>query len=263
MKSGISSHRSLHLWISSVAVLMALLCSRAETALAQSPSEIFNRANTSYKASRFREAADDYEKLLAQHYHAAAVYFNLGNCYYRMDSVSKCILNYERALKLAPSDEDIQYNLKLAKLKSVDAVQPVPQPALFRWWNNFVKSASYEGWGIYALISLWASLIAVAIYLFLARRRLISMLALLLMFCSLAFLALAIQQHQQYAQSNVAVVMVRSAFVKSAPDAGAGNLFMIHEGTTVQLLDNVGEWNKIRLDDGKVGWIGKDIFERI
>lgn len=89
------------------------------------------------------------------------------------------------------------------------------------------------------------------------------MLALLLMFCSLAFLALAIQQHQQYAQSNVAVVMVRSAFVKSAPDAGAGNLFMIHEGTTVQLLDNVGEWNKIRLDDGKVGWIGKDIFERI
>lgn len=263
MKSGIDRNNSRYFIARSVALLAVIVFCSTAVMLAQSPSEIFSRANESYKANQFRAAADDYEKLLSQHYQYAEIYFNLGNCYFKMDSVGKSILNYERGLRQAPDDEDISYNLRLAKMKSVDAIQPVPQPAFITWWTGFVKSGSAERWGVYALISIWMSLFMVAVYLFFARRKLVSRFAVLLLCLSFAFLSLAVYQHQQHTKSVLAVVMVQSAFVKSAPDTGAGNLFMIHQGTAVQLLDQVGDWNKIRLEDGKIGWLRNENFERI
>ena len=263
MKSVINRQVISYFAMRMVAMLVVILFFCSAVIRAQSPSEFFNRANESYKANQFRAAADDYEKLLSQQYQYAEVYFNLGNCYYKMDSVGKSILNYERGLRLAPEDEDIKYNLRLAKLKSVDAIQPVPQPAFFTWWSGFVNSNSAERWGVYALISIWLSLFIVAVYLFFVKSKLIRTFTAWLLCCSFACLALALHQRQQHAKSVSAVVMVRSAFVKSAPDAGAGNLFMIHEGTAIQLLDHVGDWNKIRLEDGKIGWLGNENFEKI
>ncbi|HYV91812.1 MAG TPA: tetratricopeptide repeat protein [Chitinophagales bacterium] len=261
MKSGVrkkSIHRS---FLTALAFALVFCCSVA--GYSQSATELYNQANQFYKAKQFSQAINDYEKLVEQGYKSAEVYYNLGNCYYKLDSVGKCILNYERALKLSPNDEDILHNLKLAQLKAVDNIQSVPQLAIVTWWNNFVTFNSSMGWGILALIFIWISILVFAVSFLFARRRIFNVIALLFLFVSFSSLALAFHQHQQEENSDAAIVMSYSSYIKSAPDAGASDLFMVHEGTRIQILDQVGEWNKIRLADGKVGWIEKGNFEKI
>lgn len=258
VRKGISGHR-----FAALAFSFVLVCSFWLAADAQSSVELYNRANKFYSSKQFQDAAADYEQLLSQGYRNAEIYYNLGNCYYKMDSIGKCILNYERALKLSPKDEDILHNLKLARLKPIDNIQPVPQLAIVTWWNDFVSFNSSKGWGIFAMIAVWLFILFFTMFFFLSRRRVFNIVALLFLFVSFTSLALAVHQRQQEGKSDEAIVMVSSSYIKSAPDASASDLFMIHEGTRLQILDQVGEWNKIRLADGKIGWMEKEGFERI
>jgi SH3-like domain-containing protein len=114
-----------------------------------------------------------------------------------------------------------------------------------------------------AVALLWLALLSVAIAILFGRRRAFSVLALLFLAFSLSSFALAATRKQQEGNSSAAIVTVSSSYVKSAPDENAHDLFMIHEGSRIRLLDKVGEWNKIRLEDGKVGWMEKAKFERI
>jgi tetratricopeptide (TPR) repeat protein len=230
---------------------------------AQSPAELYQQANQQYRQKQYASAAASYEKILSEGYKNAATYYNLGNCYYKLDSTGKSILNFERALKLAPDDEDVAYNLRLARSRAVDDSQPVPQLAIVTWWNNFRNANSSGQWALVSLGFIWAALIAFAMALFLGSRKVFNTVGLLLVFCSVSSLLFAAGQRSREQDANNAIVMVSSSYVKSAPDAGSGDLFMVHEGTRLQILDQVGEWNKIRLADGKVGWIEKQNFERI
>ena len=172
-------------------------------------------------------------------------------------------MNYERAQNLSPDDEDIQHNLKLVNLLTMDKIQPVPQLGLVKGWNNFVSSQSSKGWGMLAVIFIWLSLLAFAVYLFIWRRRFVSSLGVFLLLLSFAAFFLAIEQTNAEQNPDSAILMTTNAFVKSAPDANGNDLFMIHEGIKFRLLDNVGDWEKIRLADGKVGWVEKGTFEKI
>src|SRR6185295_1265031 len=222
---------------------IALLIGSSLGAFSQSPAETYNHANQLYKSKQFREAADDYEKLISQGYRNEEVYYNLGNCYFKMDSVGKCILNYERAQKLSPKDEDIGYNLKLARMKAVDNIQPVPQLAVITTWNDFLSFQTSNGWSVVAVIFVWLSVLTFTVSLFFRRRKILNVIALLLFLVSCSSFAIAFHQQQEEKKSDSAIVMVSSFYVKSAPDAGASDIFMIHEGAHLQLLDQVGEWN--------------------
>lgn len=263
MKSGVRKKSVDQLWLRAIVFAFAIVCCVSFAVHAQSAKELYRQAGESYNAKQFPEAANKYEQLLSQGYKNAEVYYNLGSCYYKMDSVGKCILNYERALKLSPKDEDILYNLKLARLKSADNIRPMLQPAIFTWWSNFTSFNSSNGWGIFAVVSIWLCILIFAASFLLGRRRIFSIFILLFLFLSFGSLALAIQEQKKQRRSDAAIVIVSSAYVKSAPDAGASDLFMIHEGTRLQILDQVGEWNKVRLEDGKVGWMIEDNFEMI
>lgn len=232
-------------------------------AYAQSPTELYTSANAAYKAGQYDQAASGYEKVLTHGYKSPEVYYNLGNCYYKLNNLGKAILNYERAQNLAPDDEDIQHNLKLANLLTIDKIQPVPQLGLVKGWNNFVCSQSSKGWGMFSVIFIWLSLLAFAIYLFMGSRRIFSTLGILLLLLSVGAFFLAVEQTSTERNPDSAILMVTNAFVKSAPDANGNDLFMIHEGVKLRLLDQVGSWEKIRLADGKVGWVEKSTFEKI
>src|SRR4051812_30872548 len=117
-------------------ILCCLLLS--VTAFSQSVGELYKSAGNLYKEKQFQQAADNYEKIISQGYKSPEVYYNLGNCYYKLNSTGKSILAYERALKLSPDDEDIIHNLKLAELKVSDRIQPIPQLSIITWWNNFI-----------------------------------------------------------------------------------------------------------------------------
>lgn len=263
MKSGVRTKSIYDVVVAVFAIAFAYIVCFPFAGYSQSASTLYGDANKFYKAKQFPQAADEYEKLIAQGYKNIEVYYNLGNCYFKLDSVGRCILNYERAKKISPRDEDILHNLQLAKLKAIDNIQPVPQLGIITMWNDFLSFNNSKEWGIFALIAVWISIILFAVSLLFIRRRIFNFFSILFLFVSFSCIALAIHQHAQEANSNAAIVMASSAFVKSAPDAGASDLFMIHEGTKIILLDRVGAWNKIRLDDGKVGWIAKESFEKI
>ncbi len=243
--------------------VLFVFCCMPQHTIAQAAPELYNKASALYKANQFAEAAAVYDKITAQGYRSAEVYYNLGNCYYKMHNNGKAILNYERALKLAPDDEDIVHNLKLAQLTTIDRVQPVPQLAIVTKWNNLLHSFSSKGWAVFALVLVWLSLILFAIYLFVSRKGVVLFFTITVFVLSLVSVGLGVKQAHTEDDSGTAILMVANVNVKSAPDENATDIFTIHEGVKLYLCDRVGNWNKIRLADGKVGWVEKNMFEKI
>jgi hypothetical protein len=126
-----------------------------------------------------------------------------------------------------------------------------------------VEAKSSHGWAWFAVGFMWLALVFFAVYLFIGVRRLSIALGTLFFILSVAFISLAVKQSSKEQQSDSAILMVTNSFVKSAPDANGNDLFMLHEGVKFQILDRVGEWSKIRLADGKVGWLERSNYEKI
>ncbi|MFN8309396.1 MAG: tetratricopeptide repeat protein [Chitinophagales bacterium] len=231
---------------------------------AAAPDNFFAQGNMAYKNGNFAEAISQYLKARRQGVESEALYYNLGNAYYKNNAIAEAILNYERAAKLAPDDEDVQHNLKLANLKTTDRLQQVPQLAIVKSWDNFLHSKCSRSWALISAGLLWMALLFFAIYLFMPSiKRVGFVFGILLLLTAVTTTVFSFSQYQYEEHSGEAILMADNAYVKSAPDGGATDLFLIHEGLKMQLLDQVGEWFKIRLADGKVGWIPKDTFEKI
>jgi tetratricopeptide (TPR) repeat protein len=133
---------------------------------AQDPKQLFNQANELYKQKEYEQAAQVYENIATLGYESAEVYYNLGNCYYKTNQIGLTILNYERAKKIEPDNDDIEFNLKLAGLRVSDRVEVLPQMMLVTWFKNTLSSQTANGWGKTSLVLLWLALIAGIIFLF-------------------------------------------------------------------------------------------------
>ena len=123
-------------------VTFLLVLGLTSNVFAQSTTQLYTSANSLYKNKQFEQATVAYEKILMQGYRTPEVYYNLGNSYFKLHNNGKAILNFERAQKLAPDDEDIAHNLKLAQLKTTDKLIPVPQLGIVTSWNSFLTSHS-------------------------------------------------------------------------------------------------------------------------
>ncbi|HUL43159.1 MAG TPA: tetratricopeptide repeat protein [Bacteroidota bacterium] len=227
-------------------------------AAGQEASLQFEQANGLYRSGSFEKAAELYEQILKNGYESPALYYNLGNAYFKLQNIPAAILAYERARRLAPHDEDILYNLRLANLRVVDKIEPLPQLFLFEWWGSFVSLLTSERWGILAIAGLWIAVIAATLYRVargaLFRRMAFLVCGVMMLFSILAFVG-GVQRHHAEQSASGAIVFAQSVSVKSAPDAQSTDLFVLHEGVKVDVMDNVGEWRKIRLADGKEGWV--------
>jgi len=225
---------------------------------ASAPYNLSDSGNAEYAKGNYAAAIAFYTKFLSIGYRSADVYYNLGNCYYRTNSIGKAILNYERAKKLAPGDADIRFNLQLANQRTSDKIVANPQLIFITWWNNFANRTSERGWGIACIILFIISLTLILFYLMSSRLKLrqlgfwsgIFMLAL----CLFSFL-LANQQYNRAARHNTAIVMSASVTVKGAPSDSGTQLFLIHEGAKVWILKTNGSWVEIKLANGNQGWM--------
>ena len=231
-------------------------CLLSPISFAQSADQLLSTANSMYKDKKYDVAVEAYQKLIAQGYKTTEVYFNLGNAYYKSDQFSSAILFYERALRLSPSDEDSRFNLKLANQKIVDRITPVQQFFVISSWQKFVTSRSSKSWGIISIIMVWLSFMAFAIYLFVSNiRRTGFYLGVIFLLASSFFFYLAYSEGHIENVTDEAILTATNTYVKSAPDAAGTDLFIIHEGIKMDIMDRVGVWSKIRLADGKVGWV--------
>jgi tetratricopeptide (TPR) repeat protein len=234
--------------------------------ISQNPAAVIDSANAAYTDGEFREALSLYDSVYQMGYESAALYYNLGNSYFKADDIANAILFYERALKLAPGDEDIKGNLEMARQLTLDKIDKVPELFYERWWSSLQNLFTMDGWAFIFVISLAVFLVLLAVFL-LSRGvwlKKVSFLSGIVVFLVTALsLTFAIKQENNLIKESDAIVFKPSVTVKASPDEESVNLFVIHEGTKVYILDKLGDWYEVRIDNGSVGWIPQHTVEVI
>jgi len=226
----------------------------------------FSEGNKLYQARDYEGAIKKYEEALQAGSPLAEIHFNLGNAYYKTGNFPAAIINFERARRLKPDDEDIQFNLRLANLNTVDKIDPVPQLFYERWWYSFINGSTASMWSSRSMAMLWLALGLALVYLFsrnLAVRKASFTVAVLLLITSGFFLYLANEQDDYMKNNRSAIITETSAYIKSSPDDKSVNLFMLHAGTRVEIIDELQGWKKVRIANGNVGWIMNEDVEVI
>lgn len=223
--------------------------------------DLFEQGNKLYNDGKYEEAITKYESILENGKHSAELYFNLGNAHYKLNHIAPSIYNYEKALLLAPNDKEIKNNIGFARNMTIDAVETVPEIGFSKFVNNISKSMSFEQWGItsIALVVLFVALFLSYYFMYASGRKRIafigSLASLILSFVALAF---AYHNYDLIENDRPAIVFAQESQVKSEPNLRSNEAFILHEGTKVQVLDTVNSWKKIKLADGKTGWIPQD-----
>jgi len=221
-------------------------------------NSVMQKGNELYKNNQYQLAIDEYNKLIKQGYEGASVYYNLGNAHYRLGKIGFAILYYEKALKLSPTDEDIKHNLALAKLGMKDKVDSLPPFFIFNIWEGLLAAFSVSGWTITAYIVFILLLISIIAYFFSrsVNQQRISFFtgAGISAVLILTIVLLMVKMNKEFYIKN-GIIVESSVTVKSSPDKSSKDEFILHEGLKVRLEDKVDNWVKIRLDDGKIGWI--------
>lgn len=222
--------------------------------------------DSAYIKNDYKSAIQIYEALLEKG-EAAEVYYNLGNCYYKTNDIAKSILNYERALLLDPGNTDIRVNLEMARAKTVDKITPIPDIFFVAWIKSLINCLSVDAWAKCGILFFILFLVAVALFFFSKQASLKKggfiggIVFLILVVLSNVF---ASQQKAVLVNCNAAIVLVPSVTVRSTPSESGTSLFILHEGSKVELKDNsMREWKEIRLEDGKVGWVPTSSIEVI
>ena len=223
-------------------------------------------ADSAYARQQYQQAIKDYEELLHDGV-CAELYYNLGNAYYRTDNITRAVLNYERALLLSPGDGDIRFNLQMARSKTIDKITPESEMFFVTWYHALVNIMSVDGWARTALVSFALAIVLALAYLFSARIwvRKVGF------FGGLAFIAVfilanlfAYQQRQELVNRTGAIIISSAVPVKSTPSKSGTDLFILHEGTKVEITDGTMRgWKEIRVADGKEGWIETSKIEII
>ena len=217
----------------------------------------WDRANTAYINNDFAGAIEQYELLVEEGYRSPKLYYNLANAYFKRDELGKAILNYHRALRLAPGDEDIRHNLSVAEARTKDTIDRIPEFFLASWFAAVAGICSSTLWTILSLLALVA-MFALLLFYLLAQRLSLRKAGFYGMLCALLLFVVtswcAMEQRTAQLDDTRAVVMSSSAAVKSSPDRSATDLFVLHEGTVVELTNRLDGWCEVVIADGKKGW---------
>jgi tetratricopeptide (TPR) repeat protein len=227
---------------------------------------LFQKGNEAYQKVDFQRAAEHYEAALKQGYESAALYFNLGNSYFKTKEIGRCILNYEKAQQLAPRDPDILYNLQIAQLFVIDKISIPPPFFLFKIWSDIKNTLGSNQLSILALL-FYCLTIGLIIVRLLVRKASLQIYArfaaipIAVLFFIFAFL-FAIRVNDDI-KTKEAIVMIDKVPVTSSPALDATEVFALHEGAKVRVTDTSGAFSRISLQDGKTGWLPSKTIEKI
>lgn len=224
----------------------------------QTSNELFDDANSLYKNSKYQEAITVYKKIIASNVISSELYYNLGNCYYKLNKVAPSIYNYEKALKLDPSNSDARNNLVFARRLTLDRIDNLPKSLLQKFNTNYISKISYNQWGVIAILFSFITVILFLLYYFYhtsSKKRLFFATSVLSFILLIVTLSISFHQYNKKKSTVEAVVFNIEVSVKNEPTKDADEAFIIHEGTKIFVLDKVDDWIKIRLSDGKIGWL--------
>ena len=234
--------------------------------MAQNADSLFVKANEMYRLEKYDEALKTYEEIEALDQESWALYYNIGNIHYKMNRVAPAIFYYEKALKLRPDQQDVRFNLEFANQMALDNIEPLPRNLGQRFMDAFILKLTYETWAKIAvgLAFLFALLFLMYHFSYSTGKKrfyfITSIITVVLVTTSVFFAF----RNQLYIKNNKeAIIFATEAEVMNAPTTTSETYFELHEGTKVTVLENLDNWKKIRIADGKIGWIDEKHLREI
>lgn len=227
---------------------------------------LFSKGNQQYAKGQYQDAIKSYQQILTDGYQSATVYFNLGNAYYKLDDIPSALLYFGKAHKLNPGDEDINANIRLARTKTTDKLDQVPEFFVTAWWHSFILSLSANTLGVLSVILFLAAFGVLILYIFTnstgVKRASFFSGIILIGLGSIAIFT-ANRQVNYFNGHHEAIIFSSSVTAKSSPDANAKPLFVVHEGTQVNIMQTQDTWIEVELPNGNAGWIAASDVKQI
>ncbi len=227
-------------------------------AKAQNPEELLTKANSLYNENAFDSALAVYKDITDQGYSSATLYYNIGNTYYKLRNYPLAIYYYEKSLKLEPNNEDTQHNIEIAKLFLTDKIEAVPELFIKTWWNDLSNSFTINTWALITLVLIGISLTCIFFYITAKTRGLkksmffLGIIMIMLFICSFC---ISINKYNYISSNNEGIIITPTITIKSSPSTSSVDLFVLHEGSKVKILDKTDDWNKIKIANGSIGWL--------
>lgn len=222
---------------------------------------------TAFNDNKFAQAASCWESIHSSGKSSPELFYNLGNAYFKQGNYPRAVLNYERALKMDPSYKDARYNLDFTSNFVQDKIEPVPEFILKTFARNVSRMFDSNTWAWLFIIFLALTLVMVVLFIMApkpASRKWGFFSGIFFFILSLCCLGFSAWQKSDFSKADGAIIMAPVTTVKSSPsDDGGKNLFILHEGSKVQIIDEVGGWKNISLADGRQGWIKDSDLEII
>lgn len=225
---------------------------------------LFENATTDYNNGRYEDAAVKYEQILENGKHSAALYYNLGNTYYKLNRIAPSIYFYEKALLLDPGDPEIKNNLAFARNMTLDDIEEIPKTGLSRLLERLTGLMTFDQWAYVAIVFIFLFVFLYITYYYLrytTQKRLAFTTSLVCLFLSIFALIFAYVQFNNFKAEQPAIIFASEVAVKSEPNTRSEEAFVLHEGTKVQVLEQLNEWKRIELADGSTGWIPQDALK--
>lgn len=243
--------------------ILFLMCSSFVYAQ-QSNIEVFKKGNTFYKEGKYKEAIEEYKNI--KNTENADLYFNMANSYYKLNEVASAIYYYEKALKTNPSHSGAKSNLVFAKRMTIDAIDPLPKTFLQRLSKQTIQQLNYNTWAMASAISSLLFVLLFLMYFFskTSRKKIWWFnLSIFAISCTVLSVLFAYHTYNIEKQKRSAIIFSPSVEIKNAPTQTGDAVFELHEGTKVQLLDELDGWKKIKIANGKEGWINEESLREI
>ena len=218
----------------------------------------FNKATDSYNDGDYQKAIEIYSEILENGQHSAELYYNLGNAYYKLNQIAPSIYNYEKALLLSPNDPEIKNNLSYAQNMTLDAIEIIPETGLAKFYKAITGIMTFDQWSYTAVVfMILFVLLYIAFYYFkyATKKRIAFIGSIVSLFISVLTVVFAFIQYEDFRADRPAIIFDSEVKIKAEPNTRSEPIFVLHEGTKVHVLDELNEWHKIRIADGKTGWV--------
>lgn len=247
----------------SAALLLFGLLWLSSSVSAATTDELFQQGNSFYEAGKYAEAISAYQQILDSGLRNGYVYYNLGNALLKQNRIGEAILQYERARRLLPRDEDVAYNLEYAKAATVDTIEQqrgAISAAFERVRSYFTpQEAHLFFWLSYALLT--ACVIAFIFAPRVWKFRL--MYVMLLPAFGVLFALILLLLQSSSGSDQAAIVLAQKVEAKTGPGEEYSTVFEIHEGASVRIQREKAEWLEIKLPNNVIGWVQNTTIERI
>ena len=224
------------------------------------------KANTAYTSGRYQDAINIYLTVVSEGLESPDLYYNIGNAYFKLNDIPHAILWYERARRIDPGNEDVNFNLNVANSRVSDKIEPMPELFYRRWLNQLTSQFSTDAWAKAGIAFFILAVLLGSIYVasrVLALRKIGFWTGLTSLLVSVVFLLFSLGSFSSLKSEQSAIITNPTVTIKSSPDEKSTDIFVLHEGSKVRLIDHIGDWYEIRIANGSVGWVFQSSLEKI